>query len=94
MKEFIQVINHFNVKYARNVLEHHPNSQYMKEFTQVKDLFSVRFATSPLNHQVIKVDMKEFIQHSEHATLMVLLIGTDRPRSIVSACSNDWFLCQ
>ena len=25
---------------------------------------------------------------------MELLIGTDRPRSIVSTCSNDWFLCQ
>ena len=32
--------------------------------------------------------------HSQHAALMVLLIGTDRSRSIVGACSNDWFLCQ
>ena len=26
--------------------------------------------------------------HSEHATLMVLLIGIDRPRSIVGTCSD------
>ena len=32
--------------------------------------------------------------HSEHATLMVLLIGIDGPRSIVGTCSNDSFLCQ
>ena len=30
----------------------------------------------------------EVVVHSEHATLMVLLIGIDRPRSIVGTCSD------
>ena len=33
-------------------------------------------------------------EHSEHATLKVVLIGSHRSTSIVGICSDDRFLCQ